>query len=87
MDTISFTDASGVTRPLKDLREPPDYQIRGTVRKNAQEPLDFTAQRDDVYGPDHEGDAYLLWEANRVAIIECLFDPTQVTTLQVPYPL
>jgi hypothetical protein len=84
--TISFVDINGVTRSVKDLRTIPEYITRGSKKRIATEPMDYTAQLADVYGPDAEGLAYLLWEANAVAIVESNFDLTTLQTLTVPVP-
>ncbi len=84
VETIPFTGADGITRATKGLREIPAYQVRRTVSRQALEPPDFTAQRGDVFGSDQEQDAYLLWEANHVPIVELGFDLVQIRTLAVP---
>jgi hypothetical protein len=82
--TIGFTGADGVTRATKDLREIPAYAITKMVRRQALEPIDFTAQRSDVFGPRQELNSYALWEANHVMIVELGFDLTQLQALMVP---
>ena len=82
--TISFTDASGVTRAIKDMREIPAYASRMVINRIAGEPLAFIAQRDDIFGRGHEGDAFLLWEANIVQIADANFDFTYIRKLTVP---
>lgn len=84
--TIAFTDINGVTRSVKDMREPPAYLMRGTRRRLATEPMDYIAQLRDVFGEGHEGDAYLLWEANGGNIVDYNFDLTQLQTINIPVP-
>ena len=82
--TISFKGADGVVRALKDLREIPVYTIRTVVKRGNSEPMDYTAQRQDVLGANQEPNSYLLWEANHIPIVEMGFDITTLITIRVP---
>lgn len=82
--TISFTGADGVTRATKDLREIPSYTIRRVIRRQANEMPDYTVQRQDALGPGQEPSAFLLWEANHVALVELAFDWSQMQTVNIP---
>jgi len=84
VETISFVGADGITRATKGLREIPDYSIRKIVSRQAMEPPDYTSARGDVFGSRQEQNAYLLWEANHVPILEYGFDIAQMNTFKVP---
>ena len=46
--------------------------------------LDEVASRADVYGRNTEGDAFKLFDANAVAIVDAQFDYTKVRRLRIP---
>lgn len=84
VDTVSFTDALGNIRPVKELREIPEYEIRMAVIKNAGDFLDEVASRPEVLGDGYEPDSYLLWEANAVEIADVGYDLAMIRSVKVP---
>lgn len=84
IETISFTDVSGNTYAIKDLREIPEYEIASILEKNAQDKPDEVAVRDDAFEAGSEADSYRLWEANLVEIVDAGFDWTRIKKVKVP---
>jgi len=84
VETVSFTDALGNVRPVKELREIPSYETRIILNKNAGDFLDEVASRPEALGEGYEADSYLLWEANAVEIADAGFDLSMVRSVKVP---
>jgi len=84
VSTVSFTDANGNTRPVKDMREIPSYTEGQSVLRRADELLDEVASRPECYGSDGEIQTYLIWEANAAAILDANFDLTTLRKVFVP---
>jgi hypothetical protein len=82
--SVSFTDANGNTRPVKDLREIPEYPNGQYIIRNASELVDEMASRPETYGKDGEMQSYKILEANAAAILDAGFDLTQLRKLFVP---
>ena len=79
-----FTDTTGKTVMVKEMREIPAYQVGFTMNKAADDDLDELASRTYIYGTGGERDSYKLHEANIVAILEARFDLTRLKTVVVP---
>ena len=84
--TVSFTDANGNTRPIKDMREIPRYTSGQILTRRSDEAFDEVASRPDAYGAGGEAQAYLLWEANAVAVVDAGFDLGSLRKVFVPTP-
>ena len=70
VDTVSFTDAVGVTRAVKEMRELPAVQVAGKVDWPQGGFMDEIASRNNIWGENAEAQSYRLHAANMVAIIE-----------------
>jgi hypothetical protein len=84
VETVSFTDSLGVTRPVKEVREIPAYDTRAIIARRAEEHLDEFATRTEVFGQGYEGETYRIWEANAVALADAGYDLASIQSLKVP---
>jgi hypothetical protein len=82
--TLSFTDANGVSRPVKDLREIPAYDVSNSIDVTSEVSCDEVASRRSVYGEGGEGLAYKIWEANIVALVDLGFDVAAIRRVGIP---
>lgn len=84
IETISFTNKNGVTVPIKDKRPIPNDQISFEVGINTDADLDEVASRSDVFGEDFEDQAYRIFDANIVEIVENNYDLSKIRKLKIP---
>lgn len=84
IDTISFTPASGPTVAIKDIRPMPTYIIKSKINVTEKDRLDEIASRQDVYGEEGYRDAYKLFDANAIRLIEGQLDMGKVRVVEVP---
>lgn len=84
IDTISFTNSNGITVPIKDKRPIPDEQISFEVGINTDADLDEVASRSDVFGEDFEDQAFRIFDANIIDIIENGYDLSKIRKLKIP---
>ena len=82
--TVSFTDANGVTRAVKEMREIPTYASSSTVQLSSGDMLDEVYSRDQIAAENSEGDSYKLHETNVVAIVEARFDYSILKSVRIP---
>ncbi len=84
VDTISFTDLSGTTVAIKDMREIPTYTIRVNIPVSPGDRVDEIASRPDVYGLLGYINAYKILDANLVQLFEGRLDMGRLRTVEVP---
>ena len=84
IDTISFTDATGRTVPIKDIRPIPSYTIKTKVFVTEKDRLDEIASRQDVYKEGGYRNAYKLFDANVVRLVEGKIDMSKIRVVEVP---
>jgi hypothetical protein len=84
IDTYAFTDTTGRTLTVKEIREVPAYQVGFSMNKPGDVDLDELASRTYVYGDGGERDTYKLFEANMAAILDARFDMSRVLKLAIP---
>jgi len=84
VETVSFVDSIGVSRPVKEMREIPIYETARTLGRTAQEGPDATSVKDEVLGAGSEGSAYRLWEANLVELADAGFDWSKIQKVRIP---
>lgn len=85
VETISFTDITGKTYAVKDMREYPEYNtlfILNDIRQGDY--IDEIATRQDVYREDREDLSYMLFEANIREIVEANWDLRKIRSLKIP---
>lgn len=84
IDTIPFTNAQGITVPIKDKRPIINEAISFEIGKTSEDELDEIASRASVYGEDAEDQSYRLFDANIVQIVENGYDLSKVRKIKVP---
>ena len=84
IDTISFTDILGNSYPIKDMREYKDLTTHKQVRISQSGNLDEIATRRDVYDEDSEHLTYLLFDHNKVKIVDAGFSLLGIKELDIP---
>jgi len=84
VDTISFTDVHGGARAVKAMRGIPDYELMRTLGKTAQEKPDGMVVKDEAFESGSEGNAFMLWEANAVALADVGFDWARIRKVRIP---
>ena len=84
VDTISFTDSLGNTFAVKDIRDIPSETIGMVLDIRNGERIDEIVSRDIVYGKGGEIQAYRIFEANIVKIIDNLFTIDNLKKLNIP---
>lgn len=82
--TVSFTDVDGNTRAIKDIRPIPRYTIRAKIAVTERDKLDEIASRVDVYGREGYRNAYKLFDANVVKLVEHCLDMGKLRVFEVP---
>ena len=82
--TYQFTDTTGRTVQVKEMRELEDLSIMLTMNRSAEEDFDEIASRSYVYGEGGERDSWKLHEANIVAILDARFDYSRIPSIKVP---
>lgn len=82
--TISFTDVNGKSYPIKDIRPIPSYTIKTRVYVSDNDKLDEIASRTEIYGPQGYRNAYKLFDANVVKLVENCLDIGKVRSIEVP---
>ena len=83
-ETISFTNANGKTVAIKAMREYESTRTSRSIRVTGEDSLDEIATRQDVWGERGYRQAYLLFDHNRVAMVEQALDLGSVRTLDIP---
>lgn len=84
IETISFTNAQGITVPIKDKRPISDDDVNFEIGINTKDDLDEIASRADVFGDDSEDQSYRLFDANIIEIVESGYDLSKVRRLKIP---
>lgn len=84
IETISFTTKNGKTVPVKAKRPitPEDVAFEVDIREDAE--LDEIASRREVYGSGAEDQAYRIFDANVVKIVERGYDLSKIRKLGIP---
>jgi hypothetical protein len=82
--TYNFTDTTGKTVVMKEMREIENLSIGMTLNHAADEDFDEIASRNSVYGEGGERDSYKLHEANIVAILDAAMDYSKLSSIKVP---
>lgn len=86
VETISFTDINGVTRPVKDIRPIPEQALSFTVELKQGDSIDEIASRENVYGAGAEGQAHRIFDFNITEIVDAGFDLSKLKRLRIPVP-
>jgi hypothetical protein len=81
---VSFTDALGVQRQVRELRPLPAFTTSRVINRSADEDFDEIASRRYVYGDGGERDASKLHEANITAIMDAKFDYSLIKSMVIP---
>lgn len=84
VETVSFTDTNGVSRPIKEMREIPSYELAKTLSKTADETPDAVAARDEAFGSKSEGIAYQIWDENIVELADVGYDWSRIQKVRIP---
>jgi hypothetical protein len=82
--TYQFTDTTGRTLTVREMREYPPLPIAFTMNHSSDEDFDEIASRPFVYGDGGEREAYKLHEANMVPIMDAGFDYSKLPIIKVP---
>lgn len=82
--TVSFTNKNGITVPVKEIRPIPEEPILFELKISNDAELDEIASRSDVYGEDFEDQAFRIFDANIVAIVENGYDLSKIRKLGIP---
>ena len=82
--TYAFTDTTGRTLTVKEMREIPAYNVMMSMARSPNDDMDEIASRQYVYGPGAEMNAYKLHEANMAQLLDARFDMARVLSIKVP---
>lgn len=84
IETISFTDSTGKTVPIKEKRPIPESQISFEVDVQADIEIDEVASRETIFGEDSEDQSYRIFDANIIKIVESKYDLSRIGKLGIP---
>ncbi len=83
-DNITFTDISGNSFLVKDMKTIEEYDNTFTVEVHEDSLLDDICVRRETYGDNSEDQSYLIFEANKILLAENNFSLDRIKTLRVP---
>jgi hypothetical protein len=84
IDTLSFTASNGLTYPVKDIRPIESTNNKIELIVTEEMALDEVASRNSIFGEFTESEAYKIFDANVIKLMENNFDLTKLKKISVP---
>ena len=84
IENITFTNISGKSIEIKDIRPYPEYQLMVSLLIKAEDEIDEIASRKEIYGDSAEDQTYKIIDFNIVKLFENDFDLQKLTRLSIP---
>ena len=84
VDNIYFEDINGNSHMVKDMRELPEYRTLTNYAINENEDIDEIITRQVFLGRGQESLSFMIWEANKVQIMENNFNLSNIRSLIIP---
>ena len=84
IENITFTDITGKSIEIKDIRPYPKYQLMTSLLIKEEDQLDEIASRTGIYGEGSEDQYFKIMDFNIVKLFENNFDLSKLDRINIP---